>query len=137
MPDALTIAGPMVASGMIYQVAVSIGLPSNLAVPVAVCAAVGASLALSRGERIEVNLRSLLAALSVYLFSLLFGVTVGTAAAMGGLALLPEKVSAQIPVGSVVMAAVLITAAFGVSTILPFAMRLVERRTGGDGGGNA
>lgn len=131
MPDALTIAGPMIASGMIYQGAVAIGLPVNLAVPVAVCAAVGASLALSRGERIELTARSIFAALTVYLFSLLLGVTVGTAVALAGLAYVPQAIAEKVPVGSVVMASVLITAAFGVSTILPFALKLVKGRVQG------
>lgn len=137
MPDVLTIVGPVAASGMIYQAALAIGLPVNLAIPVAVCAAVGASLALSRGERIELNARSLFTALSVYLFSLMFGATVGTAAALGGLAWLPEKIAERVPVGSVVMASVLVAAAFGVSTILPLALRLIKTRAGTQGGEDA
>jgi hypothetical protein len=137
MPDLLTIAGPVAASGLIYQVAVGIGLPAQMAMPAAVCAAVGASLALSHGERIEFTLRSILTALAVYFFSLAFGMTVGTAVAMGTMAFMPDNVASKVPAGSVVMACVLVTAAFGVSTILPIALKLVKSRVGAQGGNDA
>jgi hypothetical protein len=78
-------------------------------VPVAVCAALGASFALSRGERIEVNGRSLMTALAVYMFSLALGATVEPALALGGLALLPAAVIQHIPRGSVILASTLLT----------------------------
>jgi hypothetical protein len=133
MPDAISIVGPVAASGMIYQVAVSVGIPADLAVPVAVCAALGASFALSRGERIEVNGRSLMTALAVYMFSLALGATVGPALALGGLALLPAAVIQHIPRGSVILASTLLTSAFGVSTLLPMAINWAESRTRGGG----
>jgi hypothetical protein len=130
MAEVLTIAAPLAASGVIYQTAVSMGLPEHLALPVALCAAVGASFALSAGGRVEFDVRSVLSALAVYLFSWALGVFFGPAASAALVALAPETLAKTLPHGALAPGCALVIAAIGQSKLLPMALDAFSKRNG-------
>lgn len=128
--DVLTIAAPLAASGVIYQTVVSMGLPEHLALPVALCAAVGASFALSTGGRVGFDFRSFLSTIVVYLFSWALGVFFGPAASAALVALAPDGLAKTLPHGALAPGCALVIAAIGQSKLLPMALAAFSKRTG-------
>jgi hypothetical protein len=100
MAEVLTIAAPLAASGVIYQTAVSM------------------------------DVRSVLSALVVYLFSWALGVFFGPAASAALVALAPEALAKTLPHGALAPGCALVIAAIGQSKLLPMALDAFSKRNG-------
>ena len=125
----------VLASGVSYSVAVGIGIPESLALPVAIAAAGGASWAMSNRERVnDWHVLGILAALSAWVFSWLFGVLFGHIAGAVIFWLLPVDARVILPHGAISVGCALVLSGVGISHILPWAMKQLPSRTSGNGG---
>lgn len=139
MPDIASPVAAVAASGLAYPVAVAVGIPDALALPVAVAAAGGASWAMSNRERLEhYTTSAALKALAAWFFSWLFGVLFGPAAAGVLVALLPERTAHAVSAGGLAVGFALVLSAVAISHALPLFLRQLDRRAGqlGGRGGN-
>jgi len=120
----------VLASGTSYSVAVGIGIPESLALPVAIAAAGGASWAMSNRERVTSwTVLGVLAALSAWVFSWLFGVLFGHIAVDVIFWLLPADAKTALPRGAIQVACALVLSGVGISHILPWALKQLPVRT--------
>ena len=131
MADIATPAA-LAASTAVYPVAMAIGVPDPLALPLAVAAAGGASWAMSNRERVEDwNLRAAASALAAWMFSWRFGVLLGPIAGSMLLSWLPDRYAKALPSGAVTAGFALVLSAVAISHILPIALGQLKSRAGG------
>lgn len=124
------IAG-VAASGIAYPVAMAVGIPDPLALPVAVAAAGGASWAMSNRERVdEWTVRAAVSALVAWVFSWLFGVLFGPITSGLLLAWAPKRYADLIPGGALSSGCALVLSAVAISHVLPLALGELSRRAG-------
>lgn len=112
-----------IASSGIYGTAVALGIPEQLALPVALAAAIGAAMALSTRGRIEVNAWEIGSSVVMYLFAWCLGAFGGPAAFSVVEGWFPE-VAARLPKGAALPLLALLLAAYGQSHIVPWLARL-------------
>lgn len=124
MADMSTPASAVASSLMSYPVAIAIGVPEPLALPIAVAAAGGASWAMSNREKVaEWTTAAVLSALSAWSFSWMIGATFGPVAGGAVMAIIPESVRHMIPSGSLSVGCALILSAVGISHALPMLLK--------------
>jgi len=137
MPDLSSPAAAIAASGIAYPAAMAVGIPDALALPVAVAAAGGASWAMSNRERIEhYTVGAVLRALVAWVFSWLFGVIFGPAAASFALYWLPVGAAQALPHGGLAVGFALVLSAIAISHALPLVLRQLDRGADRLGGGD-
>jgi hypothetical protein len=135
MADIATPIAAVAASSIAYPMAVAVGLPSPLALPVAVAAAGGASWAMSNRERIEIwTVGAIFKTLIAWAFSWLFGAIFGPIAANITMAWVPGDYAQVVQVGAVAVGYALVLSAVGISHILPLALRQLDQRAQTPGG---
>ena len=131
MPEFVSPAASIASSVVSYPVAVAIGVPEPLALPIAVAAAGGASWAMSNREKVQVwTAAAVLSALSAWTFSWMIGATFGPVAGGALMALVPESVRHMIPIGALSVGCTLVLSAVGISHALPLLLRSANRAAG-------
>lgn len=125
-----TAAGVAVGASLVsYPIAVAIGLPDALALPVAVAAAGGASWAMTNRERIkEWGVGPILSIIINWVFSWMFGVFFGPMAGGILLSFLPVSYSAVMHNGALSVGFALIFAALAISHIVPMATAFAKKK---------
>ena len=118
-----------VASSGIYGTAVAVGIPEQLALPVALAAAVGAAMALSHRGRIKVGAWEIGSAVVMYAFAWCLGALGGPAAFSVMVGWFP--VLAGLPRGAVLPLLALLLAAYGQSHIVPLLEKIRPTPHGG------
>lgn len=132
MPEITSATAAVAASGLAYPVMVAVGIPEPLALPVAVAAAGGASLAMSNRERVDpVTVVAILKALAAWVFSWVFGVVFGPQAAAVLITYVPEKVAHTVSQGGLAVGFALILSAVAISHALPLLLRQISKRAEG------
>lgn len=135
MPDITSPVAAVAASGVAYPVAVAVGIPEAIALPVAVAAAGGASWAMSNRERIEQwTLDAAFKAFSAWVFSWLLGAVLGPVAAAALVSQLPDRTAHAVSLGGLSVGLALLLSAVGISHVLPMLMRGLDRRVDQIGG---
>lgn len=130
-PTASSVAAALAASGATYPLAVALGIPEALALPIAVAAAAGASWAMANRERVEeINVRTVLSALAAWFFSWVFGVIFGPITAAGVMWAVPDKLRETLPPGSVSVGLALVLSAIAISHGLPLLTKLLDQKAG-------
>jgi len=128
-------AGVAVGTSIVtYPIAVAIGVPDSLALPVAVAAAGGASWAMTNRERIkEWGVGPIISIIFSWVFSWMFGVLFGPIAGAVLLSWLPISYASIVHNGALSVGLALIFAALAISHILPvvtaFARKKVDSMT--------
>lgn len=131
MPEFVSPAASIASSVVSYPVAVAIGVPEPLALPIAVAAAGGASWAMSNREKVQAwTAAAVLSALSAWTFSWMIGATFGPVAGGALMALVPESVRHMIPTGALSVGCALVLSAVGISHALPLLLRSANRAAG-------
>lgn len=137
MPDLSAPVAAVAASGIVYPAAMAVGIPDALALPVAVAAAGGASWAMSNRERIEqYTFWGVIRALAAWVFSWLFGVIFGPAAASFAIYWLPVGAAQAVPHGGLAVGFALVLSAVAISHALPLVLRQLDRRADRVGSGD-
>lgn len=131
MPDITAPASAVASSMLSYPVAVAVGIPEPLALPIAVAAAGGASWAMSNREKVsEWTFAAVFSALSAWSFSWMIGATFGPVAGGAVLAVLPESVRLMIPNGALSVGCALVLSAIGISHALPLLIKAGSKAAG-------
>lgn len=135
MPDITSPVAAIAASGVAYPVAVAVGIPEAIALPVAVAAAGGASWAMSNRERIEQwTFDAAFKAFSAWVFSWLFGAVLGPVSAAALLSQLPDRTAHAVSSGGLSVGLALVLSAVGISHVLPLLLRNLGKRADQIGG---
>lgn len=131
MADITAPVASVASSVVSYPVAVAIGVPEPLALPIAVAAAGGASWAMSNREKVsEWTFAAVFSALSAWSFSWMIGATFGPVAGGAVLAVLPESVRLMIPNGALSVGCALVLSAIGISHALPLLIKAGSKAAG-------
>ena len=132
MPEFVSPAASIASSVVSYPVAVAIGVPEPLALPIAVAAAGGASWAMSNRDKVQTwTAAAVLSALSAWTFSWMIGATFGPVAGGAVMAVIPDTVRHMIPVGALSVGCTLILSAIGISHALPLLIKAGTKATEG------
>lgn len=121
----------LAASGAIYQFVVSMGVPTQVALPVVLAAVLGAAMAVRAEEKPELSVRVVFWLVVSFLVSVFLGLWGGPFASALVLALVGKLVTIAWPAWGLDPLGSLVVALTGQKYLLPMILKLADRKAGG------